>query len=87
MSSKDERRPDMDTYFMQIALAVRERANCLGNRVGAILVVDNRIVSTGYNGTPSKTRNCEDGGCDRCGNRDRYGPGEGYDLCICVPAE
>ena len=80
-------RPDMDTYFMQIALAVRERANCLGNRVGAILVVENRIISTGYNGTPSKTKNCEEGGCDRCANRQKYGPGEAYDLCICVHAE
>ncbi|MEW5874310.1 MAG: dCMP deaminase family protein [Candidatus Zixiibacteriota bacterium] len=81
------RRPDMDTYFMQIALAVRERANCLGNKVGAVLVVDNRIVSTGYNGTPSKCRNCDEGGCERCANREKYGPGEGYDLCICVHAE
>lgn len=81
------RRPDMHTYFMQIALAVRERANCLGNKVGAVLVVDNRIVSTGYNGTPSGCRNCDEGGCERCANRERYGPGEGYDLCICVHAE
>jgi dCMP deaminase len=87
MTSVEHRRPDMHTYFMQIALTVRERANCLGNKVGAVLVVDNRIVSTGYNGTPSKTKNCEEGGCERCANRVRYGPGEGYDLCICVHAE
>jgi len=39
MDPRLHQRPDMDTYFMLIALAVRERANCLGNRVGAILVV------------------------------------------------
>jgi len=87
MNSVPHTRPDMHSYFMQIALAVRERANCVGNRVGAVLVVQNRIVSTGYNGTPSKTKNCDEGGCERCANRARYGPGEGYDLCICVHAE
>jgi dCMP deaminase len=74
-------------YFMGIALAVRRRADCLGNRVGAIVVRDRRIISTGYNGTPSNMPNCTEGGCHRCSNRDRYPPGTGYDLCICVHAE
>lgn len=87
MSADGHRRPDMHTYFMQIALAVRERANCMGNKVGAVLVVDNRIVSTGYNGTPSKMRNCDEGGCERCANREKYPSGSSYDLCICVHAE
>jgi len=72
---------------MGIALAVRARANCTGRRVGAIIVRDRRILSTGYNGTPSRMRNCEDGGCHRCANPQAYPPGEGYDLCICVHAE
>ncbi len=72
---------------MGIALAVRARANCTGRRVGAIIVRDFRILSTGYNGTPSKVRNCEDGGCHRCAHPREYPPGEGYDLCICVHAE
>ena len=38
---------------MGIAMAVRARADCFGNRVGAILVLDDRIISTGYNGTPA----------------------------------
>ena len=75
-------------YFMNIALAVRLRANCKGNRVGAIIVLDNRIISTGYNGTPENMVNCLDGGCYRCANRDKtYKSGEAYDLCICVHAE
>lgn len=77
----------MNRYFMGIALAVRERADCLGNRVGAVVVFDRRIVSTGYNGTPEHMPNCSDGGCHRCANRDKYPSGVGYDLCICVHAE
>jgi dCMP deaminase len=76
-----------EDYFMGIALAVRRRANCLGNRVGAIIVLDGRIISTGYNGTPAKMPNCLEGGCHRCANRDQYPSGTGYDLCICVHAE
>ncbi len=80
-------RPEPDAYFMGIALAVRTRANCTGRRVGAIVVRDRRILSTGYNGTPSNMRNCEDGGCHRCARPDEYPPGEHYDVCICVHAE
>lgn len=72
---------------MGIALAVRRRANCTGRRVGAIIVRDRRILSTGYNGTPSKVTNCDEGGCHRCAHPDAYPSGEGYDLCICVHAE
>ena len=80
-------RPDRHTYYMGIAMAVRERADCTGNRVGAIIVVANRIVATGYNGTPENMPNCSEGGCLRCANRDKYPSGTGYDLCICVHAE
>lgn len=80
-------RPDWDDYYMGIAMAVRRRANCLGNRVGAILVLNSRVIATGYNGTPSGMPNCEDGGCERCNNRHLYKSGQGYDLCICVHAE
>jgi dCMP deaminase len=80
-------RPDFDTYFMGIAYAVRKRADCLGTRVGAVIVVDRRVVSTGYNGTPSGLTNCSEGGCQRCRERERYGSGQGYDVCVCVHAE
>jgi dCMP deaminase len=87
MSISSER-PDRDTYYMGIAMAVRRRADCRGQKVGAIVVVDNRIVSTGYNGTPTKMRNCSDGGCYRCANRDKkYESGTAYDICICVHGE
>jgi dCMP deaminase len=87
MSSATRRRPERNQYFMGIAMAVRARANCLGSRIGAVLVLDDRVVSTGYNGTPEDMKNCDEGGCDRCANREKYGSGKGYDLCICVHAE
>ena len=81
-------RPNRDQYFMGIAIAVRERADCRGQKVGALIVVEDRIVSTGYNGTPEKMVNCSDGGCVRCENRGKqYPSGTAYDLCICVHAE
>lgn len=83
-----EKLPDTDTYFMGIAIAVREKANCTGNRVGAVLVMGNRVISTGYNGVPEGMKNCLDGGCLRCRNpEERFPSGVGYDLCICVHAE
>jgi dCMP deaminase len=86
--STSSQRPDRDTYYMGIAMAVRRRADCRGQKVGAIVVVENRIVSTGYNGTPTKMQNCSDGGCYRCANRDKkYESGTAYDICICVHAE
>jgi dCMP deaminase len=80
-------KPDWPSYFMSIALAVRARADCTGNRVGAILVKDKFIIATGYNGTPAGTPNCSEGGCERCANPEHYPSGQGYDLCVCVHAE
>lgn len=80
-------RPDRPEYYMSIAMAVRARANCIGNRVGAILVLGDRIIATGYNGTPSNMTNCDEGGCERCATREKYHTSAGYDVCICVHAE
>ncbi len=87
MSDVKKSRPDRDQYYMGIAIAVRARANCLGNKVGAVLVVEDRVVAAGYNGTSEDMKNCDEGGCDRCLNREKYGSGKGYDVCICVHAE
>ena len=54
--------PDTHDYYMGIAKAVRRKANCRGSKVGAIIVKDNRIISTGYNGVPEGMKNCLDGG-------------------------
>ena len=95
-----ERQVRRDHYFMSIARSVREAANCLGSQVGAVLVVDDHIISTGYNGTPHGFTNCRDGGCVRCRDRALHAagddaamsdadhvPGRALDRCICVHAE
>jgi dCMP deaminase len=79
------KRPEHDEYFMRIAMVARSRANCAGKRVGAVLVRDERVISTGYNGTPEGMMNCDEGGCQRCAKGRRAN--EGYDVCICVHAE
>ena len=76
-----------DEYYLGIAMAVRERANCKGRRVGAVIVKDNRVISTGYNGTPEGVTNCLEDGCHRCNKPEEFKSGTGYDLCICVHAE
>ena len=78
---------DRDKYYMNIAMAVRKKANCVGRKVGAVIVRENRIISTGYNGTPEGITNCTEGGCVRCRDRDTYKASVGYDVCICVHAE
>jgi dCMP deaminase len=78
-------RPPWDDYFMNIAHAAATRSNCIKRKVGAILVVDRRIVSTGYNGTPRGTRNCNEGGCPRCASA--APAGERLGECLCSHAE
>jgi dCMP deaminase len=79
------KRPEHAEYFMQIAMAARTRANCIGKRVGAVLVRDERVISTGYNGVPEGMTNCDEGGCQRSAVGRRAN--EGYGVCICVHAE
>lgn len=90
----------LDEYYMSVARAVEGGANCYETKVGAVVVLKNRIVSTGYNGTPAGFTNCTDNGCVRC--RDRWlekngradqmsdpshTAGRSLDRCICVHAE
>lgn len=84
MRRKDPR-PPWDYYFMRIAHDVSTRSNCCRRHVGAVIVKDSHIVSTGYNGTPTGTRNCFDGGCPRCSST--HTTGEHLDECLCVHAE
>lgn len=79
-------RPNWNDYFMNIAYIVSNRSNCIKQKVGAIIVKNNRILSTGYNGTPSKLANCFDGECPRC-NCDDVSQGEDLDKCFCIHAE
>jgi dCMP deaminase len=59
-------RPSWHEYFMQITELVSTRATCLRRRVGAVVVRDKRILTTGYNGPPDGITHCQDrGGCLR----------------------
>lgn len=79
-------RPAKDEYYMHMAATAGMRADCNGRRVGAVLVLGDRVVATGYNGVPSGMLNCTNGGCERCKPEKRTAS-SGYDLCICVHAE
>ncbi len=86
---KNTSRPTWDAYFVAIAHIVQTRSNCVRGARGAILTKDKRIITTGYNGTPSGILDCDEGGCKRCADREKgiVQPGERKDLCICVHAE
>lgn len=57
-------RPGWDEYFMQIARTVATRATCPRAGVGAVLVRDHRILTTGYNGAPRRVAHCTEVGCE-----------------------
>ncbi|KIM47742.1 hypothetical protein M413DRAFT_417056 [Hebeloma cylindrosporum] len=78
-------RPSWDAYFMTLASLASRRSNCMKRRVGAILVRENRILSTGYNGTPRGLKNCNEGGCDHCNGKvqSQHSSQE----CLCLHAE
>ncbi len=79
-------RPPWDEYFLEIAKVVSSRSTCLRRRYGAVIVKDNVIVSTGYNGSPRGAVNCIDAGvCKR--QELNVPPGERYELCVAVHAE
>jgi dCMP deaminase len=78
-------RPSWEDYFMQIAEVVATRSSCLRRHVGAVIVKNKQILSTGYNGVPRGLAHCEDRGC----LRDQMGipSGERYELCRGLHAE
>jgi dCMP deaminase len=82
---KEVQRPSWDEYFMNIAKVVASRSNCMKRKVAAIIVRDKRVISTGYNGTPRGTRNCNEGGCPRCNNF--AASGTALDECLCSHGE
>ncbi len=80
-----EKRPDWHTYFMKMAFLVSERSTCLRRQVGAVIVRDNQILSTGYNGAPKRVPHCSQTGCLR--QNISVPSGERHELCRGVHAE
>jgi len=58
-------RPTWDEYYMQVAEVVKTRSTCLRRQVGAVIVKDKRLLTTGYNGAPSGIKHCSEVGCLR----------------------
>ncbi|MBN1931078.1 MAG: cytidine/deoxycytidylate deaminase family protein [Desulfobacterales bacterium] len=78
-------RPTWETYFMDITKLVAKRSTCLRRAVGAVIVKDKRILSTGYNGAPSGIEHCIDRGCLR--EKLKISSGERHELCRGIHAE
>lgn len=78
-------RPSWDEYFMSIAEMVKTRSTCTRRQVGAVIVKDKRILTTGYNGTPTGLKHCDEAGC----LREQLGipSGQRHELCRGIHAE
>jgi dCMP deaminase len=80
-----EERPSWDEYFFKITELVATRSTCLRRKVGAILVKDRRILSTGYNGAPQGLPHCLEVGCLR--EAENVPSGQRHELCRAIHAE
>ena len=81
-----DNRTSKQNYYLDIADSVLERSTCLRRKYGAIIVRNDEIISTGYNGAPRGRRNCSDiGSCAR--ETLNIPSGERYELCRSVHAE
>jgi len=85
MLEEIDKRPPWDSYFMDIAALVSRRSTCIRRAVGAIIVKDKRILSTGYNGAPSGIAHCIEVGCLR--EKLKVPSGEKHELCRGIHAE
>ncbi|HHW60991.1 MAG TPA: cytidine deaminase [Syntrophomonadaceae bacterium] len=82
---KRYQRPSWEEYFLQLADLVATRSTCLRRQVGAVLVRDERIIATGYNGAARGLSHCLDIGCLR--DEMDIPSGHRYELCRGVHAE
>jgi len=78
-------RPTYDEYFMEMAHVVSKRSTCIRRNVGAILVKDKHILSTGYNGAPKGLKHCSEVGCIR--KELKVPSGQRHELCRGLHAE
>ncbi|MDR0398432.1 MAG: cytidine/deoxycytidylate deaminase family protein [Endomicrobium sp.] len=79
------KRPSWDEYFMKLAWLVAERSTCERHHVGAVIVRDKRIFTTGYNGAASGTKDCLSLGCLR--NAMNIPSGQRHEICRAIHAE
>ena len=80
-----ENRPNWHQYFMEMAFLAAKRSTCLRRKVGAVIVRNNQILSSGYNGAPKNITHCSETGCLR--EQMNVPSGERHELCRGVHAE
>ncbi|MEM3369592.1 MAG: cytidine/deoxycytidylate deaminase family protein [Candidatus Micrarchaeia archaeon] len=87
MEKKSEKlkRPSLDEYFMRICDDVATRATCRRRKIGAVIIKDKQILSTGYNGAPKKMPDCLEEGCLR--DKLKIESGTRHEICRAVHAE
>jgi dCMP deaminase len=78
-------RPTIDDYFMQMAHLAATRSTCVRRAVGAVIVKEKRVLTTGYNGAPRGMAHCEEVGCLR--EKLKVPSGQRHELCRGVHAE
>ena len=78
-------RPSWDEYYMELVEVIKKRSTCLRRQVGAVIVKDKRILSTGYNGAPMGCEHCDVNGCLRASMG--IPSGERHELCRAIHAE
>jgi dCMP deaminase len=78
-------RPSYDEYFMKMAYLAASRSTCIRRHVGAVLVKDKHVLSTGYNGAPKGMKHCEEAGCLR--EKLQTPSGERHEICRGLHAE
>ena len=78
-------RPDLDEYFLKIALVVAERSTCRRHHIGAVAVKNKHILSTGYNGAAAGVRDCLELGCLR--DEKNIPSGTMHEICRGIHAE
>ncbi len=78
-------RPSWDTYFLKMAFLVAERSTCLRHHVGAIIIKDRYVLTTGYNGAARNIDDCIKLGCLR--NHLNIPSGERHEICRAIHAE
>jgi len=83
--NKKKSRPTWDEYFINIAKLVSSRSTCLRRDVGAVVVKNKQVLTTGYNGVPAGVRHCDEVGCMR--EQMSVPSGERHELCRALHAE
>jgi dCMP deaminase len=85
MNNKKIKRPDWDEYFLKVAMLVAERSTCRRHHIGAVIVRNKRILSTGYNGAASGMKDCLELGCLR--DELKIPSGTRHEICRAIHAE